>query len=77
MTLKEAKEILKNFLHWDNKKYPPQTECEAIETLLNYIENESIPKEKVREKIKSIEDVSGLTTYDEEKLNALYELLGD
>jgi len=34
-----------------------------------------IPKEKVREKIKSIEAVLGLTTYDETKLNALYELL--
>ena len=48
----------------------------AIETLLNYIENKSISKEKIREKIKTIEDIPGLTTANESQIEILEELLG-
>lgn len=60
MTLEEAERVLldiiniANILNFEpkseaNLKYENSTYKEAINTVINYIENESIPKEKVRE----------------------------
>lgn len=46
MTLEEEIRILKNE---KNETFSPYQVLEARDTLINYIENESIPKEKVRE----------------------------
>ena len=43
MTLEEAKERLKH-----RNYYKPNVVGQAINTVLNYIENESIPKERVK-----------------------------
>ena len=83
MTLEEAIRQLQYLLEDCQERgevlyeiYMTHYDVEAIETVLKALED-SISKEKVREKIKSIEDVSGLTTYDEAKLNVLYELIGE
>lgn len=57
MTLEEAiKKVVnyRNFLEFALAKYiriADEKDVEAIDTVLNYIENESIPKEKIRKKI--------------------------
>lgn len=47
---------------------------EELKILLNYIEN-SIPKERVKEKIKKLEKYKDITLHGIGKLEGLYELL--
>jgi len=76
MELSEAKEIIKNII--TDEEYQ-----KAIDTILNYIEKESIPKEKIREKIKELgKDIPIMTPryfdWDScEVIKLLQKLLGD
>ena len=56
MTLEEAKERLKELVN-----YCDRSDCwDAFKTILNYTENESIPKEKVRKKIEQLTENDNL-----------------
>ena len=75
MELSEAKEILKEF--YKSTKIDDSKIRLALFSVMYYIENESISKEKIREKIKTIEDIPGLTTANEAQIEILEELLGE
>ena len=94
MTLEESKEELKQLkedLHGNGFVYGDFDKVIAIDTVLNYIENESIPKEKVREKMNSYDDIicyagteEGMAELKQEEYDeafygnkALQELLGE
>lgn len=76
--LEESKQILENVkdsIDWDCKENVEVRN--AISTVLNYIEN-SIPKEKVEEKIKELVNTKGdFATYiaTSERIKVLEELL--
>lgn len=85
MTLEEGIRILKNE---KNETFSPYQVLEARDTLINYIENESIPKEKVKtiyedytERIRYIDDNNferDNTYYEYIKIcDVLQELLGE
>lgn len=54
MTLEEAEKVLKEI--YKNTKIDDSRTRVALEAILNYIENESIPKEKVKECLEDIYD---------------------
>ena len=92
MELQEAKEILKDWIEYEKQNKDIINKAneliEVQETLLNYIEKAEkqldldyvdrnyVSKEKIKEKIKRIENVPRLTTADEAKIDVLQELLG-
>lgn len=78
--LEKAKEILKYFItEYDEEEVSYRQVEQAIETVLNYIEN-SIPKEKVEKKIeeinKDLTENESYTTHWEITRNKYFEQQG-
>ena len=80
MTLEEAKDIIKEL--YRSTKFGDSKVRLALFAIIYYIENESIPKEKVENKIKSIDDETIYLSWTNKGTREwckrkLQELLGD